>query len=172
MTKEDIIVIGKIAKPEGIKGFLRPDIDTEFEKSLLRSPFVFIFMDGLPVPFKVLECKPDKNYIVKLKDIDSPEVASRLTNLTIGLHRKHVLVHKKVTTIGLDKWLGYTIVCEDATVGLIKEMAKFPGQIMAVIEIQNGQIIHIPMIEEWIVKTDSDRKIIEMNLPSGLLEVF
>lgn len=172
MTKEEIVIIGKVAKPEGVKGFIRPDIDGAFGKSLAASPFVFLFIDGLPVPFKILECKPEKNYILKLKDIDSPESASVFTNLTLGLHRKHVLTHKKVTSVGMDKWLGYLVVSEENPVGVIKEVAMFPGQIMAVIENQIGQIIHIPMIDEWIIKTDKEQKILYMNLPSGLLEVF
>jgi len=172
MKKEDIIVVGRVAKPDGVKGFIRPDIDEEYEKSLGKAPFVFIFIDGLPVPFKIQECRPERNHVFKIDKIDSPEDVAKFINLPLGLHVEHIMTKKKITASGLEKWVGYMIIHEDVEIGVIREVEKYPGQIMAILDGKQKQLIHIPMIEEWITKLDENKKLIYMDLPQGLLEIY
>ena len=171
MKKENIIIIGKIAKADGVKGLIRPDIDLGYEKTLAKAPFVFIFIDGLPIPFKIMEVNVHRDYAFKLEDIDSPEKVQRFINLPLGIHEKDMLLKRKFAESGIKKWEGYTISNQCETIGRIVEVASFPGQLMAVVENNAGKTYHIPFVDEWIVTVDLDTKIIDMNLPDGILEV-
>jgi len=167
----EINIVGKVIKPEGVKGFLKLDIEDGFEKSVLKAPFVFIFIDGLPVPFKVEECTEGRHLLVKLEDVDLPEQAARYAHLPLGLHENHIRYIRKIPSSSLEKLTGYTIYYDDKAVGLIKEVARFPGQMMAIVEDETGKTIHIPLVSEWIQQKDDSSKKLFMSLPDGLLEV-
>jgi 16S rRNA processing protein RimM len=169
--KGEVTIIGKIIKPEGVKGFLKLDIEDGFEKSILKAPFIFIVIDGLPVPFKVEECTEGRHLLVKLEDVDLPEEAARYAHLPLALHEKHIRYIRKVPSASLEQLAGYTMYHENKVVGVIKEVARFPGQMMAIIEDDSGKTIHIPLVSEWIQQKDDESKKIFMSLPEGLLEV-
>ena len=167
----EINIVGKVIKPEGVKGFLKLDIEDGFEKSVLKTPFVFIFIDGLPVPFKVEKCTEGRYILIKLEDIDLPEQAARYAHLPLGLHEKHLRYIRKMPASSLEKFAGYTLFDGDKEVGLIKDVAQFPGQMMAIVEDETGKTIHIPLVSEWIQQKDDTSQKLFMSLPDGLLEV-
>jgi ribosomal 30S subunit maturation factor RimM len=169
---DQIVEIGKIGKPEGILGFIRLDIDLMYEKSVLKSPYLFLYLDGLPVPFKILEVKNDKNLQVKLDDIDSPEKVSEYTHTVIGLHEKHILGTRKIGVKGIKKYVGYKVMVQNEYIGTIKEINMFPAQVMASLANENGKEFYLPLVDEWILSVLPDSKILEMNLPEGLLDVI
>lgn len=171
MKKENIIIIGKIAKADGVKGFIRPDIDLGYEKTLAKAPFVFIFIDGLPIPFKIIEVNIQRDYAFKLEDIDSPEKVQRFINLPLGIHEKDMLQKRKFAESGIKKWEGFAMSNQGESIGRIVEVASFPGQLMAVLVNKEGKTYHIPLVDDWIVAVDHVSKNIEMNLPEGILEV-
>lgn len=169
--KEEVTIIGKIIKPEGVKGFLKLDAEPGFERSVLKAPFIFIYIDGLPIPFRVEECVEGKNILVKLEDVDLPEQAARYAQLPFGLHENHIKQSRKKPASSLEKLVGYTLLKEGQIVGEITEVARFPGQIMAIVTRQNGVICHIPLVSDWISEQDMESKTLHMVLPDGLLEV-
>ncbi|MBK8081160.1 MAG: hypothetical protein IPK25_13305 [Saprospiraceae bacterium] len=66
----------------------------------------------------------------------------------------------------------FVLFDQNTEVGMIEEIVLYPGQLMALVKNKSGAIIHIPMIEDWIISIDQKNKIICMNLPEGLLEVI
>ncbi|MBK8621119.1 MAG: hypothetical protein IPN79_05010 [Saprospiraceae bacterium] len=169
---DQIVEIGKIGKPEGILGFIRLDIDLIYEKSVLKSPFLFLFLDGLPVPFRISEVKNDKNLQVKLENIDSPEKVSGYTHTTIGLHEKHILGTRKIGVKGIEKFVNFNIIVRNECIGTIKEINMFPAQVMATVSNESGKEFYLPLVDDWIFTVLPEQKILEMNLPEGLLDVI
>ena len=169
---EDITEIGKIVKPDGIKGFVLLDVNQLYEKSVEKADFLFIFIDGLPVPFRIEKIKSDRGLGLKLEEVDSPEDAALFTGLSVGLHKKDLLQIKKGLVNEKDDLKNFVLFDQNTEVGMIEEIVLYPGQLMALVKNKSGAIIHIPMIEDWIISIDEKNKIICMNLPEGLLEVI
>jgi 16S rRNA processing protein RimM len=168
----DIIQIGKVVKPDGIKGNISLDVNVMYEKSLLKAGFLFIYIDGLPVPFRIEEKKSERGLLVRLEEVNSPEKAGKFTGLPVGLHKKDILYIKKSLLAEKDQWKNYTLYDHGQVVGIIEEVSLFPGQLMALVKKEKGQVIHIPVVEEWIISADDREKIIQMSLPEGLVETL
>ncbi|MFZ1703146.1 MAG: ribosome maturation factor RimM [Saprospiraceae bacterium] len=168
----DIIRIGKIVKPEGIKGYLRLDIDQRFEEVIKPKCFLFIYCEGLPVPFLMEDVKVEKNFLVKLDDVNNPEDAGKYNNLTIGLHAENMSEKQLEKSIPLfEELVGYHIYDGDVKIGEVMEVQQYPSQMMSMVKKSDGLIIHIPLIDQWIINWDKkDRKIL-MELPDGLVNM-
>lgn len=167
----DVSRIGRVVKPEGIKGFIKLDIEEEYQKSLKNASFLFLYLDGLPIPFQITELKTDKNVLVRLEEVDSPEEAMKFVNISVGLHKKDLIHVKKSIVKDHNDWVGFLIYNKETLVGAIEEISLFPGQLMAIVKNEKGNPIHIPLIENWIELLDTKNKKITMNLPEGLLEI-
>jgi 16S rRNA processing protein RimM len=66
--------------------------------------------------------------------------------------------------------VGYTIVNAGVEIGVISEIEEYPQQEMATINYNKKDIL-IPLNEQFIIKLDNKKKVIEMELPEGLLEL-
>ena len=55
-------------------------------------------------------------------------------------------------------------------IGIIEEIIEYPQQEMAAIKFQEKEVL-IPLNEQLILTIDAENKVIEMDLPDGLLEL-
>ena len=79
LRKEDLSRIGFVNKTSGFKGSLSCITNIVRPEKLLKSKFLFLILEGLPVPFAIekIELRGEE-FIVKFEDVDSEENAKRL----------------------------------------------------------------------------------------------
>jgi len=58
-----------------------------------------------------------------------------------------------------------------AEIGRIEDVRQGVGAAPLLVVLQNGKEHEIPFAEEYVVRFDTAKKILEMRLPDGLLEV-
>ena len=70
-----------------------------------------------------------------------------------------------------DNMIGYKISdITTNTIHVILELREFPQQIMAVINTDKKELL-VPLNDEFIDDIDHDKRIIQMSLPEGLLDL-
>jgi 16S rRNA processing protein RimM len=169
-----LIEAGHSYKVHGLKGDLIVDLNPQLKKHILITGVVFIKLEGNPVPFFIESVKGTDELIVKFKEVDSPESARELSNQVLYIDDLGLAIEKvKIEEPGdeINSLLHFQL--EDIVSGfkgIIKDIEEFPGQIMALVEINSKQVM-IPIHEDWIVEIDEKEKIIRVKLPEGLLDL-
>ena len=168
----EFVEIGAIIKSHGIKGVLLVGLTSPFDRVLKHLRALFIDLDGNRVPFMInnFETADGMTFFVKLKNVDSREAA-------IELHGKKLYANQEeVRTSGVkmnaqlqENIVGFEIVCGDGRQLQILDIQEYPQQVMLICGSSERDNLLIPFVEEWITKFDAENKVIEIDLPEGLI---
>ena len=173
MFVEDGYKLGESYKAYGIKGELIIRTDLKLSKNTITKwESIFIKINGILVPFFIdnIFLKSEKEIQIKLEDIDDEIQAKKYLGHEIYIDQEASFIEDDSSIFF--KYINYKIANEQAEVlGQIVELLEYPGQIMLVVNIEEGEEVIVPAIEDWIVSIDSEQKIIGMNLPDGLFEL-
>ena len=173
MKKEDCFYLGKIVKKYSFKGELLAKLDTD-EPDLYDSlDAIFIDLRGNLVPFFIESSQLHKSDLLRLKfeDVDTEADADALlkTELYLPLDLLPKLEGDKFY---FHEVIGFTIKDVNfGAVGIIKGINDSTAQALFEID-RDGIEILIPMNDEFIVKVDRKKKIVEVNTPEGLIDLY
>jgi len=170
----DYVEIGRIRKPHGLGGEIKGDIDERFWDDVAEIDAFFIEIKGEKTPYFIEYLRGKGTLILKFEDIDTKEDASLFTSKNLYLRREDVnLSEEEINDTGLEfSYLeGYEIHLEEVgKVGIIEEVEEYPQQEMATIK-QEGKTFLIPLRSGWILSVNTDKKIVVMDLPEGLVDI-
>ena len=172
IAKDEVIKIGKLQKPYGIKGeislvFDKPayaDIDTEF---------YFLDIDSILVPFLVEEITfiTDTDARVKFEDIDCETKAAKFVNLHVFLLRKQVSENLNDEKNDWNFFIGYSVFDQHyRDLGKIESVDAATINVLFIVKKADEEYL-IPATEDFITEVNDRQKIIHMNLPEGLVDV-
>jgi 16S rRNA processing protein RimM len=168
----DYIHIGKIAAPHGVDGTLI--VEHALGKRVNFKDVEVLFIEKAKdsfIPYFITKAvgKTTELTHVQVEQIGTREKANILTGKKVWLLQVdfHKVVGKQAP-IGL---MGYAIVEKGQSLGVIKEVIEQPHQLLVTIVIKE-QEVYIPLHEESLLGVDHAKKIVEVNLPEGLLDVY
>lgn len=123
----------------------------------------------LPYFTETIRKKGNDELFLKLEGIDSREVALKFIRREVWMKEEEVQSHTgKNNPIS---WVAYHIVDHGKDLGPVLEVIEQPHQILCRIEIDGKEVL-IPINEQTLVKADHKSKLLLLNLPEGLLEVY
>lgn len=172
ILKENLIQAGRLVKTHGVKG----ELNLLFEKESFAdvdTPFYFLEIDGVYVPFFVEEMRFGSSLSarVKFEDVDSLTAAERLVNFFVFVPAD--LVHSDSEAVIDNPWeqfIGFSVVDDlMGPLGVIDFVDSSTINVLFVIK-QNEKELLIPATEDFISKIDSFERVIYMSLPEGLIE--
>jgi len=160
--------IGFISKLNGYKGELVLITDVD---DVVREKFLFMKMDGIPVPFFVEDIfEKSGNFVVKLEDVKDEIFAQRFLNHDVFVERKSR--RKNAETFSSHELTDYHIVDSvSGDLGPIIRIDEFPQQQIAIC-IHKGREIMVPLNDEFIDDIDDERKQVAVTLPEGLVDLY
>ena len=146
----------------------------------LKEP-VFIFFDGLPVPFFIesFQKRGQTKALVRLTDIRSQEDVEEIAGKGIFIEESN-LPEMSLEEDGYAALVGWTVLmpAEDAghdteegalyEVGEITDFMDIPNNPCIEVETINGAVM-IPLHEDFIISLDPEYQEIIMTIPEGLL---
>lgn len=160
--------IGRISGKHGFRGELNIELNHEqAAESLKKGNFLFVDFDNKGVPF-FIENIAGAGRILKLRDVDSEEMAMELSGRLIYLDKKLVPDSKQASFSGLKGFAVHDTLTDFTAI--IIGIEEYPQGLMLIVESEGTHHL-IPAIEEWIVEIDERKKIILMQLPDGLTEI-
>ncbi|MDQ8750907.1 ribosome maturation factor RimM [Elizabethkingia miricola] len=172
MRKEECYFLGRITRRHGLSGNVILKMDTDQPEFYSKMESMFIEINGLLVPFfvdKLSWSKGDslnilfKNSNEALVDqVIGKEVYQPLSSLP-KLSGKQFYYHEIV---------GYEIKdTEGKSYGLIRSVNDQTAQHYFILVLNDKEVV-VPIIKDWIIALDREEKIMTMQLPEGLLDVF
>ncbi len=161
--------IGRIAGKHGFKGEMNLALEDEsVAKYFKKGNFLFIEIDGKGVPF-LIEGVSGNASVIKLADIDKEEDVKTLTGQPILLESNKV---KQSFVFSWNHLRGFTVKDTDLFFeGIIEQIELYPQGPMMLVKTTIGKSHLIPIVEEWIVRIEEEKKEIFMKLPEGLTEL-
>ncbi len=173
MEKETHYFLGIITKNHGYKGNLVLFLDTD-EPSFYRNlKSIYIQKEGLLTPFfiEMSNLLPNGNLLIKLEGVDL-EASSYLIKKDVFLPIEELppLVGNKFYYHEIIDFLALDINGEE--IGKITGVNdQTPQTLFEILNNQNQQIL-IPIVDEWLVEVNKEKKYIKLDPPEGLVDIY
>jgi 16S rRNA processing protein RimM len=165
--------LGKILKSIGIDGTMLIYLDVDDPEQYKNLDAVFAFVGGNLVPFLIvnLQLRPGKQAQVKFQDIDNVEQTEVLVSAGLYLPLAALPVLDE-NQFYFHEIVGFRVVdLEFGEVGIVEKVLEYPKQ--ALLQVLHGKKeVLIPIADEIITKTDKKNRLIHINAPEGLIEMY
>jgi 16S rRNA processing protein RimM len=160
--------IGKLVAVHGLKGELI--LKHELGKKTSLKGLQAIFIEEKKNSFiETTKIKSENEIYLKLENIDVREAAKNLTSKPVWVTEKDFKKFAaKTAPVSL---LGYSVINNNETLGVILELIEQPHQLLCRLEIKGKEVL-IPLHDESLKKVDHKKKEVLVELPAGLLEIY
>lgn len=172
MRKEDCYFLGKITRRHGLAGNVIIKLDTDQPELYNKLESIFVEINGLLVPFFIERSSWSKLDALNVAFKNSSEALvdqslgkdvylplSSLPKLTGNQFYYHEVV-------------GFEILdAEGNNCGVIRSVNDQTAQNYFVTNLDGKEVV-VPIIKDWILEVDREERIIKMQLPEGLIDVF
>jgi len=173
MKPDDFFYLGKVLRRQGHQGHLVVFLDSDNPSAYKRLKTVFADLQHERIPFLVesIQIGHKGKAILKLEDVDTADHADAFAGIQLYLPMADL---PKLTgnrfyyhEIG-----GFSVIDAVAgDIGIVKEVLELPHQDVFRI-IHGSKEILIPLVDEVIQKVDRRRKIIYIDAPAGLIDLY
>lgn len=148
------MIIGKVAKAQGIKGELKLNLDIEFEKIENLEEFI---IGGKNYKIEKIE-KRTNGVFVKLFGVNDRNYAESLRMLDIEVERKN-LKELSANEFYFEDLIGSKVVDENGNeIGHVEDIEQYGAADIIVVN-QNGRLYSVPFLDDIFIKFDSNSKI-------------
>ncbi|HEY0030128.1 MAG TPA: ribosome maturation factor RimM [Bacteroidia bacterium] len=172
MNKSECFSLGYISRRVGNHGEVAFVLDVDDPSRYRKLESVFVELNNSLVPFFITKIQIKGNTAtVSLEGVDTIARAEDIlkTSLFLPLSALPPLKGKKFY---LHEIVGYTATDKAfGEIGKVSEVLDFPQQ--TILQIKHGDDnVLIPAKEEFIIRIDREKKIIELDAPQGLIDIY
>jgi len=173
INQEDCFRLGHIARLHGFKGEVTIFIDTDNPSEYNELESVFVEYDKKLVPFFLERIQiRDRGFaVVKFEDIDTEKKAKDLIgcSLFLPLDTLPELDEEEYYYFEIE---GYSVIdAVHGPIGKIVKVIDLSGNPLIEIDF-NGKEILLPKQDQFIERVDKESKILYVNAPEGLIEMY
>lgn len=172
--------IGKIVKPQGIKGEVKVLVTTSDINRFKSLKNVYLHIDeeasdetilnNIDIK-EVIEVKFLKDFVIlKLKNVDSVEDAEKLRNMSLYVNREDSYKLKQNEYFLADlNGLVVKNIDNNEIIGKVTDILETKTQSILVIKNESKEVL-IPLVDEFIKNIDLENKLIQVKLLEGMIE--
>lgn len=176
IDRNDLIEVGEIFKPHGIKGEVSLSLDYGLTPADLRC--MILDMDGIPVPFFTRAARPRgaDSWLVTFEGIDTDTAAATISRRPVMALRSDLpegCGEPDGEGVNLYDLVGYTLCDADGNpVGTIDTIDDSTANVLFhVTTAGGGNTVYIPFAEELVTDLDIEGRRISLDIPQGLLDL-
>lgn len=169
---EDNFYIGRIVKIHGFKGEVVLRLDTDIPEAYEQMESLFLQRAEAMVPFFIRRSSLSGQFLrMKLEGVDTEEEARRLVRSEAYLPME-CLPELKEGQFYYHEITGYRVLDKTAgEIGTVKRVNDAPVQPLFEIDFHGTEIL-VPVVDNFIEKVDKKARILYLNLPEGLLDIY
>ena len=173
MNKDDFYYLGKILKTHGSKGQVLVHLDVDDPETYHKLESVYLDLHGERIPFFIasLELKHNRKAVMKFQDFDTIEDTESLQGLEMYLPITE-LPSLKGNQFYYHEIIGFQVIDQNhGNIGVIDNILELPHQ--SLFQIRHGEKeILIPIVDDIIQKVDRRKKLLMIETPAGLIEIY
>ena len=173
MDPENVYWLGTIRKTRGAAGSIVLKLDKKISERFYEMESVFLEIEGLLVPFfiNVAESLDQKNILLNFDSVETENQCNDLIGCKVYTEFSDVIIPDKNTS-PYNYLKGFTLWDQKyGNVGVITEILFYPDNPVFQVKQDQKEII-VPLHEDLIIEIDSHKKLIKVNLPDGLLDLY
>lgn len=172
MSSNQFVEIGTIQRTHGVGGEFQVIWNDDFYLEEQNLESVFIEFDGIPVPFFIASIRPkgEDKALVKFDDIEDVDTADELVGLKMLIPADEIT---KSDELLMSDLVGYTLCnAQNQHIGNIVDYQEYQSNSVFTVLHHSGKEVMIPATDELIVEFDTEKKIIIMEIPEGLIDLY
>lgn len=169
--------MARVAKVFGREGELMLNLYDTFPRNIELSEPLFVRLDGLAVPFflEYFARRGQRGATVVFTDLNTERRAETLVGCELFLPdmASEVLADDKSadeSEVYLDDLVGFNARLKEELQGMVEEFVDGENPLFC-LSVGNREV-WVPAIGEFIVSIDTDARIVDFDLPEGLLELY
>lgn len=173
MAEPGFFYLGRILKTFGNKGHLLALLDVDNPEEYLQLESVYLNLQGTQVPFFIeeLEIKHAKKVMLRFQDVYSIADAEIYSGLEMYLPLNQ-LVPLEGDQFYFHEVKGYQVIDRQyGEIGLIEDVLELPHQSLFQIKWGDREIL-IPVVDEIIKQVDREHRIVKIEAPEGLIDIY
>jgi 16S rRNA processing protein RimM len=172
---EHLLKVGKIKEPFGLKGHVRVFLFANDYSWFDQISKIFVLdKEGRPTELTISDYRIDqKGAVVLFKEVCDRTQAEQVVGAELHLEKDFFKSadHEKPYLIEL---LNFKVL--DRTTGEIGYIKSFNSNgiqdlLVVALTSQSDVLVEIPFVDNYVVKLNREEKVIELDLPEGLLEI-
>lgn len=172
IPKSDCREVGFFRKTHGVQGEVVLEYESEFERSVSEIDRYFVELEGLLVPFFLVEdgfrFKTSKTAILNFEGVDSENYARRLIGCPVFLFHEEIIDEEEEEKPS--RFVDYLLSDEKmGEIGMVKSVDDYSGNIVLNVHFKGDEIL-IPFNEDFLVLLDDEQKLLTLKLPDGLFD--
>ena len=174
-TRDDLVIVGRIRRPHGVRGELLIEVITDEPDAVYASGRrVFAGSDGVSADeakvLTVVETRPFKEGLLVRFDEIPDRTAAELWNGTLLFVPEHELTPPAEGEVYVHELQGMTVeLSSGEIVGTVADVFEVPQGLLLDVARERGTVL-VPFTEEIIVGIDRGRRVVRIDPPEGLLE--
>ena len=159
--------VGYVIKRHGLKGDVKVHLDEPLPKKL---ESIFVEIDNRLIPFFIEQVSVMQDQaIFKFEDVSTPEQADKLAKHSIYLPLKSKNKAQS-KSLNINDLVGYEVHFQGSSIGQVKWVNDHALNPLLVIPSKEKEIL-IPINDYFIKKIDNNKRIVNVDLPEGFLEI-
>tara|TARA_B100000686_G_scaffold354504_1_gene465126 strand:- start:6115 stop:6642 length:528 start_codon:yes stop_codon:yes gene_type:complete len=173
MKKDACFYLGTIKRRYSYKGELLVKTQTDNLNLYIDLKTIFIEIDKKLIPFIIEKCSIHKSSLlrIKLNEINNENLAKGLLQKDVYLPI-NLLPKLKGKKFYFHEVIGFKAICKkEGLLGLITSINDQSPQPFFIINNTFNEIL-IPIHDDLIINLDRNKKIVFLNLPNGLTDLY
>jgi len=170
IREEEVIYIGRITRYRGIIG----EVELQFTNDAFdrgEAEYLVLKRDGILVPYfwEEYRFKNDSTVILKLVDIDTEATARWLVGAEVFYPAAAISEEDADTLPSLKALVGFEVSDQqDRSLGRITDVDDSSVNIL--LSLSSGHLI--PFHDDFLLHHDLQKKVLQLNLPEGILDLI
>src|ERR1035438_9306464 len=171
MSEGEFATVAHIHRPQGRRGEVAVELYTDFPERFQAGSRVWLWMDGQPRrDMELQDAWPHKGgVILKFAGVDSISDAEKLSGWEIQIPATE-RVALEGSAVYVSDLVGCKVVERGVELGTIEAVDDRVGTPVLMVKTPQGELL-IPFATEICRVVDTERKVVEVELPEGLLEL-
>ena len=172
MRKEDCFYVGTVVGKYSFKGEVLVKVDSDNPKDYKQLESIFVELPTGLVPFFIHKCQLHKSNLLRIdfEEINNEQDAESLLKTALYLPLS-LLPPLEGNKFYYHEVIGFKLREAEHLIGQIIGVVEQGAQALFEIESSSNKIHLIPIHDDFIIKVDREEKIIDVQLPAGLLDL-
>ena len=160
---DDLIPLGKIIKPHGVKGELKVFLYNDRSSTLKEGLYIWFKLDEKFVKYSVINLRgvSKKSQILKIKEVDTFDKAMLISKKEFFVSRND-FEELDENSFYLNDLIGCDVFDEkNQSLGKILDVLNFPANDVLLISYEDKEIM-VPFVEDFILLFDLDNRLVKL----------
>ncbi|MCX7759752.1 MAG: ribosome maturation factor RimM [Hydrogenothermaceae bacterium] len=163
---EDLVAVGKLHGIHGVKGNIKFELFTDVKLP----PEIYVKTPTGEMLKLKIQTIDRKKWLIKFFDYDTPEKSKELSQSLIYISKEYL------PALGQDEYyifelIGSEVFEDDKKIGKVEKVDDRLSQALLIIKCEDGKIRHLPFVNQFVEKVDTQNHRIYVKLPEGWFEL-